>query len=511
MAEADPDNEAMTQTDFYNVIERIENFDIFFCSTGNSILMKNVFKADDSCDSVTDRVQSETTNFKNRFIKVVDGPGIADTRDIRDTKEAAEKVLQEMRDTIKLNTKGYHAFLLVIKYPTRITKEERDCIETLKFIFGNDFIQKYCIIVVTGGDDFDRKWREKNKTFKEWCEEQTQETFKYIYNECEKRIVLFNNTTKSYKKKKNQLKKLLKIVDRLSCDHQPFVDSHFEMAGKMLDKEKVKLKDPKLRQILLEKIHFILQLEVWIHEQPIEDQLDYLKKLRETVDKLVKYLKEEHNKSGLLKSLIKYTKLVLNNIINKIKQIEEILKVQGTSMSTQEELRAMKETLANTEMEYKHQKAKFKKLNKQESKISKKIEAELKSIEKDIAKETDKESKESLGKKKVELDFKQKLQELENKKKEREMTLIKMKNDIKESGTKYYQTRKSLEEQDLENLTKSLPTEAEKRNAKLRITEESERKKKEFTTANKAKINEAFSLYQNKKRHNEDRVRKSWT
>ncbi|XP_059149797.1 GTPase IMAP family member 4-like [Physella acuta] len=114
-------------------------------STGNMILGRDVFKEASSSKSVTQLVSSEVTIFDNRVIKVVDCPGVGDTVAIHDIEQAAELAINSMKNAITINPQGYHAFLIVVRYGARFTKEDFECIRLLKNIFGVDFVKQFGI------------------------------------------------------------------------------------------------------------------------------------------------------------------------------------------------------------------------------------------------------------------------------------------------------------------------------------------------------------------------------
>ncbi|XP_059149791.1 GTPase IMAP family member 9-like [Physella acuta] len=96
--------------------------------TGNMILGRDEFPADSS---------------------FVDSPGVGDTAAIDDVEQVTELVINSMKTAILLTPQGYHAFLLVVRYGARFTKEDFECIRLLKNIFGEDFVKQFCVLVMT--------------------------------------------------------------------------------------------------------------------------------------------------------------------------------------------------------------------------------------------------------------------------------------------------------------------------------------------------------------------------
>ncbi|CAL1548704.1 unnamed protein product [Lymnaea stagnalis] len=129
-------------------------------ATGNTILGKDYFDSRGSMSSVTQEVQYEFAEYKGRSITVVDGPGVGDTSH-KDIVKATKFVIAAMQDAVLLNPKGYHAFLLVVRYGGRFTEEDSHVIKMLKAIFGQDFVKNVCIVMMTCGDNFAKEEIEK--------------------------------------------------------------------------------------------------------------------------------------------------------------------------------------------------------------------------------------------------------------------------------------------------------------------------------------------------------------
>ncbi|KAK0051505.1 PHLOEM PROTEIN 2-LIKE A3 [Biomphalaria pfeifferi] len=216
-------------------------------ATGNTILDRLAFQSGPSCNFVTTEIEYEVCQYKNRKIKVVDGPGIGDTRHIDDLEKATQFVMDKMQDAVTLNPVGYHAFLLVIKFGNRLTAEDKECIRILKAIFGESFIKNYCILKVTEGDDFAKKIKSPEMSFKNWCSKQ-EGIFQELFLECNKRVVLFDNTREDPKVRTKQMKKLIQTVDEMQHKRRRYSNEHFQWALTSRDLLMVKVKEPRIRQ-----------------------------------------------------------------------------------------------------------------------------------------------------------------------------------------------------------------------------------------------------------------------
>ncbi|CAL1531284.1 unnamed protein product [Lymnaea stagnalis] len=246
-------------------------------AAGNSILKRRAFKSGGVFSSVTKRIDYEVSDFNGRILKIVDGPGVGDTR--MNTDEAVKLVLNATAEAIATNPKGYHAFLLVVKYGHRFTGEEQETIAFLKKIFGESFVKQFCVLLMTHGDDFEIESEDTGQTFEGWCRSQTG-AFKSILSECNNRIVLFNNITKDEDIRDKQLRQLLSVVDRLSSKGQRYTDTNFEEARDARTRILVDLQEPLIREETMQETSLILQkLEQIQACGHFEIKLDLLEKL----------------------------------------------------------------------------------------------------------------------------------------------------------------------------------------------------------------------------------------
>ncbi|XP_059152012.1 uncharacterized protein LOC131938127 [Physella acuta] len=137
---------------------------------------------------------------------LIDGTGVGDSGDdmIVDPEDLVRSISRKLTD-------GFTALVFVMKYGVRFTQQEKDAVQTIKSIFGNDVFKKWGIILMTYGDNFDLDHEDGNHTFDDWCREQKGEVQK-LFLECGNRCVLFNNKAKDDTVKNNQRKALLEMV-----------------------------------------------------------------------------------------------------------------------------------------------------------------------------------------------------------------------------------------------------------------------------------------------------------
>ncbi|KAL6460988.1 hypothetical protein MHYP_G00309540 [Metynnis hypsauchen] len=129
-------------------------------ATGNTILVKNVFKSEANSSSQTKECSSEKIKRGGKEIVVIDTPGLFDT------KLSQDEVTEEIVKCITYSSPGPHAFLIVIRVG-RFTPEEKETVKQLQNIFGEN-AGKYTMILFTC------KERRKSKPFSSTSKDVTQ-------------------------------------------------------------------------------------------------------------------------------------------------------------------------------------------------------------------------------------------------------------------------------------------------------------------------------------------------
>ncbi|KAH9499732.1 hypothetical protein Btru_077693 [Bulinus truncatus] len=294
------------------------------------------------------------SDIDGSLISSVDSLGntSASPEDIKDKKP----IMSEMCHAVSLNSRGYHAFLLIIKYSNRLTDEDKKCVGLLKEVFGIDFMKQYGILVVTGGDLLEDDFPEQEETFEAWCREQeiSNVLFSHIFNECGKRAVLFNNRTSNQKKIKKQLKNLIKLVNKLPNGGERFSGSHFLQAREMLGNANIKSEDVLAGENIMEMLELIKQLKDWIAKQDIDNQLRYLKTLQGSVKTFYKTLKEKSHHWKFIKEIKKLVKSTLKNITTNIDELEDLFKYNKMTKVADEELQSIERNKGKLYQELQH-------------------------------------------------------------------------------------------------------------------------------------------------------------
>ncbi|XP_059160667.1 uncharacterized protein LOC131944164 [Physella acuta] len=201
-------------------------------TTGNSILDKHPgpFKQSYNSNSETQKTAYDSCSFMNYEIQVVDCPGVMDTE--KTTTGGINLVHEALKKAMITNPIGYHAFIVVVKFATRFTAEDSCAIGMLKGILGYDFLKNYGIIVMTNGDTFEHACEEDDTlNLSTFCKSQNG-NFQELLQECNSRIVVFNNQTKNEDTKNEQRKQLLELILSLNNNGKRYTNSQFESAQK---------------------------------------------------------------------------------------------------------------------------------------------------------------------------------------------------------------------------------------------------------------------------------------
>ncbi|CAL1535348.1 unnamed protein product, partial [Lymnaea stagnalis] len=349
-------------------------------SLGNAILRREIFITSADTDSVTSKVDYEYGEFDGRILKVVDVPGVGETRLSRE--ESTNLVMMSMEYAIKTNPEGYHAFLLVFKYGQRFTAEEHETIQFLKQFFGENFVKTFCIALMTGGDNFERDSRKTKLTFPEWCDKQTGE-FKELLKECNQRIILFDNVTENEEKKDSQVADLLKMVENLASSGKRYTNAHFEAARTARDKLMIEAKEPMIRHETMRETSLILdKLNKIIDNEDLNEMMLHLDELSLRARDLYESTKIQDKGTGSLSELLGTVKNIKNQIRKekkraktKVAQNEKNRKLkEAKERQYKEQMQRIKE---EAEKKIKEEKIALEKANKQNEEERKKIKEKL--------------------------------------------------------------------------------------------------------------------------------------
>ncbi|CAL1533427.1 unnamed protein product [Lymnaea stagnalis] len=291
-------------------------------ATGNMILGRNEFKSSPSLTSVTKEVDYEWVRFENCVLKIVDGPGVADTDNIKDFDKATQFIVEKMKHAVTFSPAGYHAFLLVVKYGNRFTAEDHFCIKMLKSIFGRDFVHNFCILLVTCGDRYIED--NEDKDFLKWCEEQDG-IFREILQECNNRVLLFDNKTTDVNVRYAQVKNLIETVDNLQSGGRRYTDKYFEEIAAERDKFFLECKEPMIREDTVIQANFIMQDLEDISSFEEDDQRVKLIELKRRTNALKSNILENDRGTGILQEAVDTMNGLLALIADKMDSLSEYI------------------------------------------------------------------------------------------------------------------------------------------------------------------------------------------
>ncbi|KAH9505589.1 hypothetical protein Btru_055961 [Bulinus truncatus] len=231
-------------------------------SLGNSILGRDAFESKPSMESVTKNVMFDFTETLGERFKVVDTPGVGDTR-AGDSVEDTRLILTAMSKAISLSPQGYHAFLLVVKFGGRFTEEDRQT---------------------------DR---------------------------------LFNNITKDKAKKKNQLNVLLKVIRDLKQQNCCYSDEHFNAALTTRNILLVESKKELIEEEIMVEARLIIQrLQVILETVEVQHGAPFLNDILLRANALYEKLNEKDQGTGVMYDLTLHIWSLISSIRDELKLSE---------------------------------------------------------------------------------------------------------------------------------------------------------------------------------------------
>ncbi|XP_067272653.1 uncharacterized protein [Pseudorasbora parva] len=167
-------------------------------STGNTILGRNMFKAESTYESVTKECKRESAEINGRHVTVIDTPGLFDT------KVSYEEIHREITNSIPMILPGPHVFIIVLNLGQRFTQEEEKSVKIIQEMFGEKSLM-FTIVLFTRGDDL------KNKTIEQWLGKPGS-ALKNLIEACRNRYHVFNNNQTG---DRTQVSDLLEKIDNM--------------------------------------------------------------------------------------------------------------------------------------------------------------------------------------------------------------------------------------------------------------------------------------------------------
>ncbi|KAI8776251.1 GTPase IMAP family member [Biomphalaria glabrata] len=267
---------------------------------GNSIIKYKAFVSEPSSTSITKEVSDESNEVNGRTIKVVDSPGVGDTDWAND--ETTNFVVNALAQAIAINPEGYHAFLFVVRFGGRFTKEDQGTVDYLKKVFGQSFVRKYCILVLTYGDQFEAQVK---VSFQDWIQSQNG-VLSDLVKECNNRVILFDNQTTDEHKRQRQVSELIEIVDSLKQENSRYSNEQFDLAKNEREFLELTSEAHLINDKAMTKADVIFKQFKRIQEtfivnydpSPLEQLLDEIKTLYDSI-------RQKDNKTGVFGDLLR--------------------------------------------------------------------------------------------------------------------------------------------------------------------------------------------------------------
>lgn len=281
-------------------------------STANTILGADVFKESDGDKSETTDTIAHWARRGNILLKVVDTPGVGDTK--LSVREGIEMIIEKMSKIFEYCPDGFHVLALVVRYGMRFTANEFHAVNTLKSIFGPNFVKENCVLVVTHGDDFDlHKKKEKCKSFQGWCDKQ-EGGLGFLIRECQNRVVLFYNLSDDVKKTKS-VNEFLSLVQRIGKRYTNEMFNSFKMNR---DKLIVLTGADQVKQNLQPQIDIVIgKLKAMTDLKEFDEtSAQKLQSLEREASFLKAEIESEDRNTDVLKSLKQSVDIVLSTISN---------------------------------------------------------------------------------------------------------------------------------------------------------------------------------------------------
>ena len=198
-------------------------------STANTIIGKSCCKVSPGASSATKEIQVETTYIEGVRVNVIDTPGFVDTDDKKSQdRQRALETIQDIFDSVG-NT--IHLFVLVLKYPTKLTDEEGKVID---LFLSDDKIKRAMgprmVVLFTNGDDFalDQRAIANPLTFNEWCRQQTNERMRKMLKELNYKTILFENKRGTEEDRKGYRMELFQLAKDVKHKVGPYTKKHYE-------------------------------------------------------------------------------------------------------------------------------------------------------------------------------------------------------------------------------------------------------------------------------------------
>uniref|UniRef100_A0A671XGD5 GTPase IMAP family member 4-like n=1 Tax=Sparus aurata TaxID=8175 RepID=A0A671XGD5_SPAAU len=231
-------------------------------ASGNTILGRKEFESMCASQSVTVDCFKHECVIDGQQIAVIDTPGLFDNRfeDIKTVKDVSQ--------CIRLAAPGPHVFLVVISVG-RFTAEEKQTVQKIQEIFGQD-ADRYSMVLFTRGDDLEEMTIEK--FFK------GNHDLQELVARCNNQYHVFNNKLKDRSQVNELLQKIRNVVQRNGGSH--YTNEMFQKAEREIQEQKQRILKAEEEKIRKEREELERELQVE-HEKNLKKMHEQLEAERE--------------------------------------------------------------------------------------------------------------------------------------------------------------------------------------------------------------------------------------
>ncbi|KAK9978916.1 hypothetical protein ABG768_020652 [Culter alburnus] len=417
-------------------------------ATGNTILGRDAFKAEESFESVTSESQRESSEINGRHVTVIDTPGLFDT------ELSNEEIQREIRHCIPMILPGPHVFIIVLNLGQRFTQEEATSVKIIQETFGEKSLM-FTMVLFTRGDDL------KNKTI-EQCLGKPGSVIRNLIEACGNRFHVFNNNQTG---DRTQVSDLLEKIDNMVR-----ANGGSFYSCKMFRQMERERQEQQMK-ILMDRVREREELMKKLEEE--------MNKERETFKNKIEQLKKEKEKLQ-----IKYDTEIdslMNRIENERKKREEEYNEREERYKTQ--MKEKEDLQTKHEEEKERMKILMEKLNREREELMKKHEEEKESMKMMMEEKLNREREELMKKHEEEkerikmmMEEEQQNHEKERKRREREKQISdeqiqRVRSEMEGIIREKERTERERREQ-LEDLEKRLTEERNMREDQQKTSEE---------------------------------------
>ncbi|CAL1533447.1 unnamed protein product, partial [Lymnaea stagnalis] len=281
-------------------------------ATGNTITGQRSFETSLGVNSLTNDIERVDSIHDGRKLTVVDSPGFIDSR--LSPTEYLPVYFDYMNKAMRASPQGYHAFLFVVRYGVRLTREDEVTFNALRHCFGEEYFTRYGVLVVTFSDMYDPE-ENNGKSFSNWIHTEGGR-LKEMKNKFGGRVVLFDNKNKDEAKRKAQVDHLIEIVDQLSVLDSGYSPEHFYLASDQRERYLVEDKLPRIKLEVNKEIDLAHEKLEKIASGETENRLTQLHSVRTTLVNLLTNIRHQDRDTGVLNGEM----TAIQKVVDKIQQ-----------------------------------------------------------------------------------------------------------------------------------------------------------------------------------------------